>query len=468
MKKIKIVSQMTNREKQLLLVLGISLILFFVINLLLIPQTNRLNSLRDERSLYEEKLLETKRVLGEEKRILEEYEAMTREKEILTSMYFPSLDQSQIIYLLNDLTNSENLLTSDLTFTRPEVESIDGLDIMVMNISVPYEGSYQGILDLVEAIKVSPRKILMDSISMERERDNQLKGNVNLKLYSLEGLVETDREIIFIDKTSGGSKISPFKKYDDYYEDKKTLEDIEIVKENSVEVEAKIKDTNDKIDLNRKESILDFEKDNIHFIASQNLVKGLATRSTKSKIGKYSLRVEYDILAVEDENKGYLDLSENSLNLKYPPNSIGMWIYSYGYSPISIGLDFRGQMGERNQIAFTEGIGWSGWKYLQLTPPKDLALYPLEIDKIYLDMPKNREDFGVVLFDGLEAIYEKDGDGRPDIDYLFHLVKAKETLETISLKYYGSRSKVKEIMDLNDLKSNDVLLEGKILVIKKP
>lgn len=473
MKEVKLISQMTDREKKLLLGLGLVVILFLVINFIVLPQEERIKALAEEKVQYEEKLQEINRILHEEEQITAKFDEMTLEKENYSSLYFPSLDQSQIIYLLNDLIESENVLINDLSFSRPELEQIGDLEVMAMNVSIPYSGSYEGVLDVVDSIKKSPRRILVDNLSMERQESNSLNGNMNLKIYSLEGILENDRDVIFIDKSSIGTKISPFAEYDEYasYKAKEEAEaeaEVGDVTTGSMDESLIGPESDGEKDLMKRETVLGFEEDNIHFIPSQPLVRGLATRSTKSKIGKYSLRVEYDILAVEDQNRVYLDLSENSINLKYPPKAMGIWVYSYGYSPITIGLGFTGQMGEKEYLPFTEGIGWSGWKYLELAPPTDLSIYPLEVDKLYIDMPKNREDFGVILFDGLESIYERDGDSKDDTDYVFHIIKAGDTLERLSQRYYGTANKVSEIMKLNDLKPEDLLLEGKVLVLKKP
>ena len=201
------------------------------------------------------------------------------------------------------------------------------------------------------------------------------------------------------------------------------------------------------------------------------MVKGDVSLSTNSKSGKYSLRLEYNIVAIEEENRAFMDLTKSNILFKYPPESIGMWIYSYDYSPVTIGAAFKGQMGEEEFVPLSEGIGWTGWKHVQVSPPTDLSLYPLTLDRLYLEVPDGRDIYGILLIDKLQAIYAKnidqDGNDASAGDFLFHLVAPGDTLERISQRYYGTINYKNEIRQLNDMKVGDVLPAGKVLVLQK-
>ena len=200
-------------------------------------------------------------------------------------------------------------------------------------------------------------------------------------------------------------------------------------------------------------------------------MKGSVSQSTKAKSKKYSLRFEYNIVAIEEENRGFIDVSKNNILLKYPPNTIGLWIYSYDYSPATVGILFRDQMGEETYVPLAEGIGWTGWKYIETIPPEDLKIYPLKLEKLYVEIPKDRDNYGVLLMDRLEAIYtrniDEDGNDMSAGDYIFHVVEKGDSVESISIKYYGSNKYKNEILKLNEMKASDTLPIGKVLVLKK-
>ena len=455
--------ELTKNEKLLLSLLAVVLFLWLVFKFVLTPQAERLNMLRTQKIEYQEKIISMNETLRKESGIKKEWEELSKEKENIVAKYFPSLDQAQIIYLLNTLMEDENISTSDYNFSRKEFEDFGDFQASNMTVSVPYTGSYDGIIDLINRLKNSPRKILIDNITVDKGQDENLNGNIVLKVYSLEGIVESDEKVVHIE-VAEGTKDNPFSSFEgfgndfnfDYVED----EDIgQIEEENEIRPYVEV-------------TLLDFEVRNNYFLPSHSLVKGNVSLSQTAKSKKYSLRLEYNIVAIKDENRAYIDISKNNITLKYPPNTIGLWIHSYSYSPATIGIGLKGQMGEEIFLPFTEGIGWTGWKYVELSPPTDISIYPLKLDKLYLELPKDRDDMGVVLLDKLESVYsrnldENGNDATLSAEYIFHEVQPGETIFSISRKYYGTGSYNKEIMSLNGIEIDDVLPVGKILVLRK-
>ena len=119
-------------------------------------------------------------------------------------------------------------------------------------------------------------------------------------------------------------------------------------------------------------------------------IGGRISKSSNSKEGKYSLRLEYNILGLEKENRAFVDLTDENIKIDYPPDSVGMWVYSYGYSPVTVGIRFSTQDGEKIYTNISNGIGWTGWKYVEAKPPSDLKVYPLKIDRIYVELNENK------------------------------------------------------------------------------
>jgi type IV pilus assembly protein PilO len=458
-KKLK-TRELTKNEKFLLSILGIILVVWGSYRFIIAPQAHKLSTLNAQKLEYQEKIDEINFILRKEETINKEWDILHKEKEDIISRYFPKLDQAQIIYLLNDLVEKDSISAVDMNFNRPSYEDIGDFQVKNMDISVPYKGDYTGVVDIIRALKNSPRKILLDSLTIDRDNEGKLNGNICLRVYSLDGIADTDNDIVYIDTEKLEQKITPFSPYKDYTD---SIIETGTPSEEIVE----IKEVNPYIE----ETLLDFENRNTFFLPSQDLVKGNVEQSTKSKSKKYALRFEYNIVAVEEENRGFIDITRSNINLKYPPNSIGLWVYSYDYSPATIGLNFKGQMGEDILVPISEGISWTGWKYIETTSPEDISLYPLKLEKIYLEIPKNREDYGVILIDKLQALYERnlDEDGK-DVsigNYTFHVVKEGDTIDKISNLYYGNTKYKNEILKLNELKASDELPIGKVLVLKK-
>ncbi|WP_353095902.1 LysM domain-containing protein [Tissierella praeacuta] len=453
-RKIKI-RELTKNEKFLLSILGIVLLTLGSYKFIITPLSNKIANLNAQKLEYQLKINEINDVLRKESDINKEWDTLHEEKENIISKYFPKLDQAQIIYLLNELLEHDTVSIVDINFNRPSYEDIGDFQVKNMDISVPYNGSYKGIIDIIGALQNSPRNILLESISMDRDIAGNLDGNMILKVYALDGIVDTDSDVVYIDISNDEVKNTPFIPYEEFKDESNEC----IIK--NTEVKPYI-----------EEILLDFENKNTYFLPSHELVKGSITQSTKAKSKKFSLRFEYDIIAVEEENRGFIDASKNNVIIKYPSNSIGLWVYSYDYSPATIGILFLGQMGEEIYLPLTKGIGWTGWKYIETTPPEDLNVYPLKLDKLYVEIPKDRDDYGVLLMDKLEVVYtrniDEDGNDINAGDYIFHVVRKGDTLEKISMEYYDTNRYTNDILKLNEMKSSDELYVGKILVLKKP
>ncbi len=476
LKKTKVNSRpLTKSEKFLLSALGIVLVVWLSSKFMLIPQANKIVELDMAKTNYEIQILEQNNTLLKERKILEDFATLKDERAKILAEYFPTLEQSQIIYLLNDLINDERVKIEDLNFTRPTTEQIGDLDVQQMEVSIPFNGNYDGIMSIIRSLGTSPRRILVDSLSMDRQDSDTLAGNMNLKIYSLEGLAEVDPNIIYIDTTEGSGLGTPFGDYADNTSDNGSegsnpgSSDSE--NNSSGGIGSDDGSNVPEIETTRTVMLSDFENKKYSFIPSGILANAFATTSSIRKAGKYSLRLEYNILAVEDENRAFVDLSTSNITLSYPPQNIGIWVYSYGYSPATIGLGFHGQMGEDEFVTLSEGIGWTGWKYLEITPPTDLSIYPLGVHSFYIDMPKNREDFGVLIIDKMEAVYERniseDGIVQEIPDNIFYIVKPGDTIEKISMAHYGTVNYKKEILRLNEMKASDVLIVGKVLVLRR-
>ena len=472
LKKTKVNSRpLTKSEKFLLSTLGLVLVVWISNRFMLIPEANKIEELDIAKTNYEIQILEQNTTLLKERKILEEFSTLKDERADILSGYFPTLDQSQIIYLLNDLVADERVVVEDLNFTRPNTEQIGELDVRQMEVSIPFNGNYDGIMSIVRSMGTSPRRILVDSLSMDRQDNTNLAGNMNLKIYSLEGLAETDPNIIYIDTAEGSGLGTPFGAYADYTGDNSSV-DSGSSNVGDSSSDGSYSDTNvHEIETTRTTMLSDFENNTYNFIPSGILANAQVRTSSIKKSGKYSLRLEYNILALEDENRAYLDLSTSNIILSYPPQSIGIWVYSYGYSPATIGIGFHGQMGEDEFVELSQGIGWTGWKHLEISPPNDLSIYPLIVNSFYIDMPKNREDFGVLVVDKMEAIYERnisdDGVVQEIPDNIFYIVKSGDTIEKISLAHYGTTNYKAEILKLNEMKASDVLPVGKVLVLRR-
>lgn len=497
---------MTKREKTLLGILLALVVVVLIYKFVWIPQEEAKVALSEREVEYQSKIDANNAVLSREIEINKEYEKLKREEREISSKYIKELNQPQLIYKMNELLTKDNIAFPQYSFTQPGTEPIGEFEVNNMTVSMPFEGTYDGMIETMNALNSNPQKLLIERISINGNNDSEgvVSGNMNLKVYSLdgilanangnangEGIVPVASNTITGDEvaqgttdqtstttpantttnmntggmptvdvpksTSGKIPFVPFQSF----KDKQAAEaaETEGPGEEAEEIKPFIETT-----------IMGFDSGNYYFLPSHDFVKGNVVYSNRAKSGK-SLRLEYDIIAIEETNRAYIDASKNGVELNFPPDSIGLWVYSYDYQPITLGVEFKGQLGEKREVAFTEGLGWTGWKYLTLSPPYEVAYYPCSIERFYVDMPRGRDGKGVLLLDNLETLYTRnmseEGEDLSIQPYISYVVEIGDTFKSISFKNYGSERYANEIMNLNEMRSNDQLQPGRVIILKR-
>lgn len=490
LKKIKL----SKNEARMLSVLGIVIVGWLCYRFIYTPQTEKLNALANEKIELEEEVDEINRVLKREGQINKDFIELNEEKEEILGRYFPSLEQSEMIYLMNGLTADDNVAVQNVSFDRPEDEEIADFEVQNMNVEMPYEGSYNGIMSVVKELRESPKKVLIDEIVMDRTDPNTLAGSIGVKIYTLDGISDSPgmHSGIIVEKSNNLENTEPFGSFYGLV----TQESLASVGGTGIGTGIGTgfgtgfgTDYGDGLDGGGSSAtgevvevdpytyvtLMDFESKSSYFLPSQPHVKGAVSQSKLAKSKQYSLRFEYNILAVDkdDSNKAFIDVSKNKIELKYPPEDFRMWVHSYAFSPGTLALEFKTQTGEMITVIMSEGLGWTGWKQVYAEAiPTDLTQYPLMLDSISLEMPYGREDFGVLLTDKLEAVYKKNIDEEGDDhsvkeNYFYHVADGGETAQVLSQIYYGTASYAKEINSLNELKEGEKLSKDQVIILKK-
>lgn len=469
---------LSNSEKLLLTLLAIVGIAWLGNRFILTPQQEKMEALTVQKYELEAKIIEMNATLRREADIKAEWEQLHKERNQILSYYFPTLDQSQIIYLLNDTLPEDQVDIVDLNFTRPGTEKIAEMDVYNMGISIPFTGSYPEIMNMVRSIEMSPRRMMVDSLSLDRKDNSTLGGTMNVKVYSLEGLAELDPNVIPIKTADNPNTGTLFGSFTGYVGGTSTGGGATGGGSTGGGSTGGTDGSGgsggmDQVPEIKGDILHSFEVRNYDFVPSHELITGSAVPSTIAYHGKYSMRLEYKILGIQEENRAYVDISKQNIELRYPPNELKLWVYSFNYAPGNIGVRAITQSGEEIETVVSIGVPWLGWGNLNVMLPGDTSIYPLKLTHIYYEMGKERDDFGVLIFDKLEAFYSNhteyviaDEKIKPS-DYQFYEVQPGDTVTGISKKIYGTEKYKNEIMANNEIKPGDIITVGKILVLVK-
>ncbi len=444
----------SKKEKNLLILLLLVILYWLFYKFAFSTQAAKLDELKKEKDSYKGELLKIDNILTRDKVITDEWNQLYSDMKGITGKYFSTIDQPEIMHTLNYIIDNNKLNTPGVYFNGPDNAVLNGIETRYLGITIPFEGSYGDLGTFLSHIRTSPKRFLVNQISLSKNNDGTINGQISLNTYSYDEIIENSPDSSYKAEVQKVIKEDPFKPYDGYKE--KSEEDIDSTEGINIETE--------------KRTILEnFEDGDLYFMASSPGVTGKVSKFKNSKDGKYSLRTEYFISTDNKEERAYVALDDKNIMIKYPPSSIGIWAHSYGYSPVILGLRFQDQEGNKIDLELARGVNWMGWEYIEAKPPQDIKLYPLKLDRIYLELGANRDDYGVMLFDNIEASYPpKDNEGETiEKTYTFYVVEYGDTLESISEKFYGTKSKYSTIMKQNGLYKNSILEAGQILVIPK-
>ena len=211
--------ELKNSEKVLLGALAIILVVLSSYQFAITPQKRKLEGFSKQKIEYQDQINEHGSIISKENQIDADLILLEEEKELLTSRYFPKLDQAQAIYLLNSLLIDDEIEVSDMDFDRPSFEEVDELQMKHMDVSIPFEGTYPGIINAINNLNNSPRHILVDSVAMDRDGNNALTGNISVRVYGLDDLINEDKEVVIIPTQEREiPDATPFTAYSGYVE----------------------------------------------------------------------------------------------------------------------------------------------------------------------------------------------------------------------------------------------------------
>ena len=211
--------ELKSSEKVLLGSLAIILVVLSSYQFVITPQERKLEDFNRQKIEYQDKINENGNLISRENQIDADLLILDEEKELLASKYFPKLDQAQAIYLLNSLLIDDEIEVSDMDFDRPSFEEVGDLQMKHMDISVPFEGTYSAIINLINNLNNSPRHILINSVNMDRDSNNTLTGNISVRIYGLDEMTDSDKDAVIIPVEEREIEdATPFTAYSGYVE----------------------------------------------------------------------------------------------------------------------------------------------------------------------------------------------------------------------------------------------------------
>ncbi|WP_159433574.1 LysM peptidoglycan-binding domain-containing protein [Proteiniborus sp. DW1] len=444
---------LSKKEKNLLILLLLVMLLWLFYRFVFTRQSIKISELEQEKNNYYNELFKIDTILARDKTIIKEWSELNEDVRYIQDKYFAVIDQPEIMHMLNDIVDSNSLKIPSMYFKVPDYEMLGDIETKCLGISIPFEGSYGELGTFLSDLTFSSKRFLVNQLTISKADNGNLIGQISLNAYSYDEIIDGNIDSTYNTEVQKVIKEDPFIPYEGY-----SAESVEDVYGEDYQIDGEIK---------TRITLEDFEGDDIFFMSTSPDVTGKVSKFSSSKHGKYSLRTEFFIYTENKEERAYIVFDDKDIFLKYPPTSIGVWAHSYGYSPVTLGFRFQDQEGNKVDLELSKGVNWIGWEFIETMPPQDINLYPLKLQRIYLELGKNKDDYGVILFDNIEIEYplRDNEEQKQEKSFSFYLVQYGDTLESISEKVYGTKLKYKEIMKENGLSNNSCLEAGEILVI---
>ena len=438
----------STKEKSLLLLLAVVTMLWLFHKYVITPQELEIQRLKAEKASYEEEYMKMREILSKESTIRKEYAALLEDYGKTAGKYYSGDEQPELMYMINGIIDRSKLNIPGISFRETETAELEGIDAKLSGVSLAYRGSYSDLEKLLSQLRNNPRRVLIEELSIHREDAETLSGQVAFSAVTFGGK-ETEKDgYFYANEFTAQGKADPFEAFKGY---------AEAAEGNS-----------GSWDEEKRLLLSDLESDAVYFMSIGSGVTGAVEKIPEGKFGRTSVRAEYYISAGYQPERAYVVLDDQNINIKYPPSSIGIWAYSYGYSPVTVGLRFQSQEGEKIDLKLSEGVNWVGWKYISASPTQDVNVYPLKLDRIYIELGPEKDDYGVLLFDRIEAEYTDSEESAENQDsFEFYVVQPGDTLRGISEKFYGTGSRYTSIAKDNGLPKNSAPEAGRILVIRK-
>lgn len=242
--------KLTNREKMLLMVLGICVLLASLYYAVIRPQLNFVANLEKQATEYSQVIKGIKLKASADNPIYKEYKVVNAKVQGITVRYYPSIIQEKILLTIDNIIKDSGLKVSSITFTEPasiqlnkgqaKVEATQENKLQAianhisgskqtaekqekpsvkaealepvegMTVSVAFEGTYSQFYSMVSSIEKLNRSIVINEVKIASNRSESLAGTMLLDIYAIPKPFNQDQEYLNWNSQGEYGKADPF------------------------------------------------------------------------------------------------------------------------------------------------------------------------------------------------------------------------------------------------------------------
>lgn len=384
--------KLNKREKKMLTVLGIIIVLFSYYYFSFRILENNLRLAREN----ELELSDQKQILlakmSTNKRLDEDISNLNAEIIAESDRYYNKIDQEEAMMTLVNYAKDTSLELLSFEFI-PEKDEESFRQKVVASVS--FNANYKTIKDFMKAIEKHKKFIKISNASFSGNEDGTIKGDLNLEFNEIDQITPfssyKNSEVTLQDNYKVAD-VDPFLPFDGFIL--------------PIEQQGEILDTQEvDPDYKPKTLLYGFEEGNTFFVGNDDKIFGAVGRSETRKENTYSAYLEFDFINARMFNEANVVFDAAPVMLQKQADTISMWVYAYEPSDHNIGLEILDSAGRDYRLELTKGVEWTQWQEIEAQLPKEIT-YPCIIQRIYVEgIGYEHKLKGRYLFDQLQVTY---------------------------------------------------------------
>ncbi len=182
--------RLSTREKVLIAILLIGAVVFVYLYFFLFPLRDDIAMRELDKDIVEMEYNEKTDLVARKDEIEAEHEALEEALAEEHMTYFPTSNQEHYIKIFElEIIADNDLDIRALTFQEPsEVNVMEEMvtELYATRVLLPYEGSYEGLRELIRRLETSEERIRINNLSItEDEETEEVFGNMSIDFFSI-------------------------------------------------------------------------------------------------------------------------------------------------------------------------------------------------------------------------------------------------------------------------------------------
>lgn len=366
----------TSRDKKLLMILAVALLLFGYYQFILVPQEQRLVDLEARRDSV---LAEQERItaLIAEKPALEtEIAAYDEEMDTMKGYYYGNLEQEELIAMVDhfnpqDVIGFRNYQFTDMTDRTEEIFH------EAYGLSMDFVGPYDAIKTFLRRFEAEEKLIAMNSFRLMKDQNGSLTGSINMAFHGLPTLngyngTYSTFEIYRSDDAFTGE--TPFDSFEGY---EQATSEPEIV---VIEDDGNLGPMPESV---IRRTVAGFERQPFFTVPKPETVVAKTSFTGQSYTGAYGLDIAYNFLERMPEASINLVFDGSPVMIDRASERLSLFVYRREATSHPISAVLVDARGNQTEVYFSGEQTVASWAEINAGLPGDLS-YPVKVQRLVI------------------------------------------------------------------------------------